>query len=459
VVNLLAQTWMNLFVIQHVPSLVFVFCFGACVGSFINVVIYRLPAGMSVVMPPSRCPTCGARLKFIPENLPILGWLIVRGRCRHCGVKVSAQYMVVELLMALLFSFLYIALFMAPSWDWWPDWLLAGDTWWRINGPWRTWPVFIPLAFLLAGLIAMTLIDARTFTIPIQIPVVVTVTAFAAYALQGLLPLQARTLGNWPIQVLCWPGCGLAFGAMLGVGLSCLLLRMGVFRYSFHDYEKYVKEGEILADYPHARREMVVELVFLAPCLIGATAGWFAGGIAAGAAPPVVVQALAGSFAGYLMGGALVWGIRIIATLVIGREAMGLGDVHLLGAVGAVLGWFDPILVFFVAPFSGIFWALLSKGLSTVLKKRWSELPYGPHLAVATLVVILLRPGLQAGWIVLFPGFSWPATTMCPAPAAQPVSPAPASPPSQAQGARPGQGQPPGGPLPDDGAASTGAAN
>ena len=57
---------------QHIPVVFFVFAFGSIVGSFINVVIYRLPEGMSVISPPSRCPTCGARLKW-HENLPPIG--------------------------------------------------------------------------------------------------------------------------------------------------------------------------------------------------------------------------------------------------------------------------------------------------------------------------------------------------------------------------------------------------
>ena len=81
-----------LWVYQHVPSLLFVIGVGACVGSFLNVVVYRLPAGMSVISPPSRCPSCGVRLKFFTENLPIIGWFLVRGKCRTCGTKVSPQY-------------------------------------------------------------------------------------------------------------------------------------------------------------------------------------------------------------------------------------------------------------------------------------------------------------------------------------------------------------------------------
>ena len=110
--------------------------------------------------------------------------------------------------------------------------------------------------------------------------------------------------------------------------------------------------------------------------------------------PPMLLQALGGSLMGYLTGGGVVWAVRILGTLGFGREAMGLGDVHLMGAVGAVLGWVDPIVVFVLAPFFGLSWAFLSMGVSSLFRKKRRELPYGPHLAVATLVVLLCRPAL-----------------------------------------------------------------
>jgi len=76
--------------------------FGACLGSFLNVVIYRLPLGQSIVSPPSRCPTCGHRLSWY-DNLPIFGWLLLGGRCRTCKNPISIQYPIVELITALLF--------------------------------------------------------------------------------------------------------------------------------------------------------------------------------------------------------------------------------------------------------------------------------------------------------------------------------------------------------------------
>jgi leader peptidase (prepilin peptidase)/N-methyltransferase len=400
-----AQSATSLWVMQHVPVAVFVFCFGACVGSFLYVVIYRLPQGMSVTSPPSRCPTCGARLRFFRENIPIVGWIFLRGKCRYCGVRISPQYMVIELIMALTFLGLYFALYAVPlRTAWWGE---IGGPWWMYNMVLRTWPTFIAWTFLLAGLLAMTVIDARTFTIPIQIPLFITVAAMVAYPLQALMPLVPTSAQSWPIPGVEWRGLMLSIGGMLGVALGYALLRAGKIRYSFADYHEYLKDGETLADYPHARREMIVELVFLSPCLVGMSLGWFVGGMFAGV-PGVFLQAVGATLCGYLMGCGLIWAIRILGSLAFGREAMGLGDVHLLGAVGAVLGWFDPILIFFLAPFSGIVWAFVSMGIASLFRRARRELPYGPHLAAATLVVILCRPGIHHLWSVYMPNVPMP---------------------------------------------------
>jgi leader peptidase (prepilin peptidase)/N-methyltransferase len=76
---------------------------GAVVGSFLNVVIHRLPRGESLVHPRSRCPGCGKQIASY-DNVPILSWLALRGRCRHCGEPISPRYPVVELLTALVFA-------------------------------------------------------------------------------------------------------------------------------------------------------------------------------------------------------------------------------------------------------------------------------------------------------------------------------------------------------------------
>ena len=76
---------------------------GLLVGSFLNVVIYRLPRGESLVRPASRCPGCGAPVKPY-DNIPVVSWLILRGRCRNCGAGISARYPLVELLTAAAFA-------------------------------------------------------------------------------------------------------------------------------------------------------------------------------------------------------------------------------------------------------------------------------------------------------------------------------------------------------------------
>jgi leader peptidase (prepilin peptidase)/N-methyltransferase len=79
-----------------------VFAFGASVGSFLNVVIYRLPNGMSLLRPPSHCPKCSHRLGKT-ENVPVFGWLWLRGQCRWCKTDISIRYPAIEALTGLLF--------------------------------------------------------------------------------------------------------------------------------------------------------------------------------------------------------------------------------------------------------------------------------------------------------------------------------------------------------------------
>lgn len=83
------------------------FIFGLALGSFLNVCIYRLPHGRSVVHPRSACPSCGAQIRAY-DNIPVLSWLWLRGRCRDCRAAISSRYMLVELSAALLFVFCFV---------------------------------------------------------------------------------------------------------------------------------------------------------------------------------------------------------------------------------------------------------------------------------------------------------------------------------------------------------------
>ena len=82
--------------------------YGLVIGSFLNVCIYRIPSGISIIKPPSSCGGCGHRLKFFRDMLPLLNYIFNRGRCRYCGAPYSAQYPFVELLNAILYVLLYL---------------------------------------------------------------------------------------------------------------------------------------------------------------------------------------------------------------------------------------------------------------------------------------------------------------------------------------------------------------
>src|SRR5438477_8070211 len=82
------------------------FVAGLAFGSFLNVCIYRLPREKSVVFPRSACPNCEKQIAFY-DNVPVLSWLILRGRCRHCKAKISPRYLLIELLTGLLFVTCY----------------------------------------------------------------------------------------------------------------------------------------------------------------------------------------------------------------------------------------------------------------------------------------------------------------------------------------------------------------
>jgi leader peptidase (prepilin peptidase) / N-methyltransferase len=116
-----------------------VFVLGLVFGSFGNVVIHRVPAGESVVSPPSACPTCGTQIRPL-DNVPVLSWLLLRGRCRSCGATISARYPLVELACGLLFVVMALRFGLT--------WVLPG------------------YLLLVWGLLCVALIDAATRRIP-----------------------------------------------------------------------------------------------------------------------------------------------------------------------------------------------------------------------------------------------------------------------------------------------------
>ena len=86
---------------------VFIFVIGLCIGSFLNVCIYRLPKGESISFPPSHCQSCGYRLK-VKDLVPVFSYIFLKGKCRNCGEKISIQYPIIELTNAVLYLCVYL---------------------------------------------------------------------------------------------------------------------------------------------------------------------------------------------------------------------------------------------------------------------------------------------------------------------------------------------------------------
>jgi len=130
---------------------VFAFLFGTAVGSFLNVVALRLPEGRSFVSPPSSCPRCGRRIAWY-DNIPVLSWLLLRGRCRGCGGRISPAYPAGELACGLLFAL--AAFYHGPSLQLIPSLLLLSGLVLTVQTDLRSWIVLdeVSIGGAIAGL-------------------------------------------------------------------------------------------------------------------------------------------------------------------------------------------------------------------------------------------------------------------------------------------------------------------
>lgn len=181
--------------------------FGACIGSFLNVVIYRLPQGISLSNPPSTCPHCGVRIR-IYHNIPVIGWLVLRGRGSCCGEKISWRYPAVELLTALLWA--------AVGW-FGSD--LPYDIWTKA-GIMTTWLGFLSL------MIAITFIDIDLQIIPDELSIGGTVGALIASTL--LPPLHSDFVRLFPAVTPYVSGLlGSLVGALVGAGVLFIITMIG----------------------------------------------------------------------------------------------------------------------------------------------------------------------------------------------------------------------------------------
>ena len=294
------------------------FLFGGIIGSFVTACVYRLPRGISVVTRTrSFCPLCNAMIAAW-DNIPILSYLLLRGRCRSCGKPISARYFAIEVLMAILYALIV-----------WQDQVLNAG---RIP-----WGMTAARLFLVADLACLTFIDLEHYLIP------------------------SATTTPW---------------ILVGILIAPFLPEM---HYTRHPWTG-IHWADSLLDAVH----------------------------------------------GALLAGGMIWLVGFLGRLAFRKEAMGAGDVSLMAMTGAFLGWKPAMEVFLLAPFFGsvggiaeVAWRrfkAIGKGGAKGPKRiefrgedgkveevlEGNYIPYGPFLALATVLVLIYEPlirGLIASYV------------------------------------------------------------
>jgi leader peptidase (prepilin peptidase)/N-methyltransferase len=245
-------------------------------------------------------------------------------------------------------------------------------------------------------LLTASLIDAETGYIPLGVTSLAIAVGLVAMTAQAFIPLSVSEalLAGWPTGMppSRWVLAGL--GGLAGTAVAATLLWLGALPRSFMGLDACDEVSPALA-----RREVLKELVFLAFPVAGCAAAMAWG---QGITPGPALAALGCSGLGLLVAAGAIWLTRILGTLAFGREAMGLGDVHLMAAAGAVIGWRDGLVAYLVAPFIAILWVMVSGGVARMRGRAARELPYGPHLALACVVVFLGRPWVGPAARTLF---------------------------------------------------------
>jgi leader peptidase (prepilin peptidase) / N-methyltransferase len=171
---------------------IFAFTFGACIGSFLNVVVYRIPANLSLIHPPSRCPHCLHKLGMT-ENVPVFGWLWLRGCCRWCKAKISSRYPIVEAVTGLIFILVF----------------------WQYGYSLET----IGYCVFLSWLLALSLIDLDTMTLP---GVLTKSGLVLGLIFQGIIGWQTAQVQGIANQLMFGIG-----GAVLGIWLLEIIALLG----------------------------------------------------------------------------------------------------------------------------------------------------------------------------------------------------------------------------------------
>ena len=368
---------------------VMVFLLGAGIGSFLNVVIYRLPLGMSLDNPRrSFCPSCKKQIPFY-LNIPLVSWLMLRGKCANCKATISIRYFLVELLVAVLFYAVFRC----------------------FGGAWEDLKIWGPHVFglwlLLALLVSGTFIDLEHFILPHEITI--------GGAVAGILcSFWAPTLVEQETHV---QGLIISFlSAALGLGLLWSVVELGKIafgrlRHKFAEPAPWsitqpkedeppvftiCFEGE---DVVHAWEEIFTRdkdrLVITSPSLSkqsqsGNDQAWT--DVTADITMDVItVKKEAKDRQGEKVSWEDVKALRGTAlSVVIPREAMGLGDVFFIAMIGAFTGWKGVVFTIFAGSLLGSVFAIVPRVLG---KSEWTaKIPFGPYLAAGAALWVFYGP-------------------------------------------------------------------
>ena len=331
------------------------FVLGACVGSFLNVCIYRLPLNLSVNQPRrSFCPSCKTQIPW-HQNLPLVSWLLLRGRCARCGARIAFRYFAVELLTALFFFII---------WESFP-WQIAIAYW-----------VFIAL------IIAATFIDFEHFIIPDEVTIGGTVAGLLASIaiprlmntdrrLMALLTSVASAALGYALLWLVLEGGKIVFGKK-----RIRLEKPTAFSWTRHgDDADFVvgDEKSLWSDFFAREKDQL--LLHCAGAKIG---------------DQEFADVMLRFHYNRLQIGSDTFDLDrldeisgIANEVEIPREAMGRGDLKFLACIGAFLGWRAVLFAIFAGSLYGSIIGLVTLILG---KRVWSlKLPFGPYLALGAI--------------------------------------------------------------------------
>jgi leader peptidase (prepilin peptidase)/N-methyltransferase len=354
----------------------FAFILGAVIGSFLNVCIYRMPLDLSVNEPKrSFCPHCKCQIRW-HQNIPLVSWLVLRGKCAHCGAPITFRYFGVELLTALLFLAAWI-----KSWN-------SGH-----------WELAFPLWVLLGLMIVATFIDFEHFIIPNEITWGGVVAGLAlSLALPSMMGVESHLMS------LLWSAAAAAAGyAALWLVVELGKKAFGRKRIELEKPEAFTwtrlgddaeldaggekmkwsdlfsRESDVLI--MHVNEARAGEKTYAETTL---TFHYNRLTVEGDEYELDKLEEISGTVTG----------------MVIPREAMGFGDVKFIAAIGAFLGL---RAVFFTIMTGSIIGAVVGLLMIGIGKREWSaRIPFGPYLALAATIWIFFGPellGVYWNWV------------------------------------------------------------